>query len=186
MKYLIILTFFAQTLYAQSYTGTNQPSIQKENTDRAIEQNRKEINPPSTELKVKNTTVNSNTWDLSNDYQINQDSAVVGIYLNEGSSNFTGFKITKLFAFSYMKENSGQRSRLQIGFEAPGDVDKHGLNVILGGGLQLNTKNETPKLTLYANGGLDHHLTSLIKAQYMAQYVLGGNFGLMLGLGLEF
>jgi hypothetical protein len=187
MKKIWLTLFFIPALsfaQVQSYNGTNKGSIEKENTDRQIERNRQEVNSPNTDLKISPTQPVKIYTDPN--VRINLESSLMGLYMLEDGKGFTGVKFTKWIEVAFLKEVGGNRWAMQAGFEVPLDTAYVGqTNWALGAGLQLNSKDHGPKVSFYGNGGLEYHISESWKAQGMAQYVIGGDFGLIGGIGFS-
>ncbi len=189
--FLVLLFFVTYAEYSANAQVTNQNQsgfTEREKTQQAIEQNRKEVQQAG-EASKPNEASTPATYDatvgMDSNVQVSLDhSALVFGTIVENGSNMMGGKITSGFAFGFYQDPNGEKWRLLAGLELPAGYITNSILYYVGGGGQLGRKGD--KTSLYLNAGLDHRLLSWLKLQYGLNWVAGGNFGLNLSAGLTF
>jgi hypothetical protein len=183
-----IILFSSQIASAQAGNQNQSGYTEREKTQQAIEQNRKEVQQAGEANKPNEssapTTFNA-TAGMDSNVRVTLDhrSLVYGTIIENGS-NMMGGKITSGFSFGYYKDPNSEKWRLLAGLELPAGYITNSLLYYVGGGAQLGRKGD--KTTLYLNAGIDHRMLSWLKLQYGLNWVVGGNFGLNLSAGLTF
>ncbi len=189
MKYLFLVSLLCSSItYAQNGNQNSSGFTERERTQQAIEQNRKEVQQQGDASKPNEksapTTFNATSgMDSSARVTIDHKALMYGAIFESGSTMMGG-KFTSAVCLGFYQEQGGEKWRLIAGLELPGDYITDNLIYYVGGGAQLGRKGD--KTTLYLNAGLDHRLLSWMKLQYGLNWVAGGNFGANLSAGLTF